>query len=614
MRKARGLSVSHLGAAAAATILFTAPAGADALLSGAVTSASGGAMGGVSVSAKADGATITTTVFTDESGHYYFPPLPNGHYRVWAQTLSFSTAKGAVDLAANGRQDFTLNPLSGDYFRQLPGDLAMASLPDATSDDKRLKQIVENNCTGCHTPSYPLQHRFDEAGWSAIIELMKHVNVSGVYQGSDSKAQGVLDHNQQELAAYLARARGPAESKAKIVLRPRPSGETARVVFKEYDVPVQADLDVLARNATSDGSDWLNGTPSRRGSLVHDSWADLDGNLWFTSNVPNHFTSIGRIDAATGEVKMFKVPSSSGLAANTHGMTRDPSGIIWFNCNVGRGALCRLDPKAEKIETFLPPQDISPTGGATTVDWDGNGKIWVSAPDGALRFDPTTETFTGFKSTTYNTPNGKGLTYGAAGDREGNGWWAEMIIDRVDKGESATGKVTEIKLPRVLLDKDAISEGDRAFYESFNAPDFNAPVPWDQGPRRMGTDKNGDVLWVGDSWGRNLAKIDINTLQTSFVALPGPGVMQPYHVAVDKNHDAWLNIWTSDVILRYDPGSDKWTTFDLPTRGTEARYISLLEKDGKMEVVIPYSRTSKVAVMTFRSEADLAALKAQADR
>ena len=48
------------------------------------------------------------------------------------------------------------------------------------------------------------------------------------------------------------------------------------------------------------------------------------------------------------------------------------------------------------------------------------------------------------------------------------------------------------------------------------------------------------------------------------------------------------------------------------TRGTEARYVSLLEKDGKMEVVIPYSRTSKVAVMTFRSEADLDALEKQA--
>ncbi len=614
MRSAGALIASNFAAATAVTIFLSAPAFADALLSGAITSADGKAMGGVTVSAKADGATITTTVFTDDSGHYYFPSLPNGHYRVWAQALSFATAKGAVDLAANSHQDFTLAPLTGDYFRQLPGDLAMASLPEKTSDDKRLKKIVENNCTGCHQPNYPLQHRFDAAGWSAVIDLMKHVNVSGVYLGPDHKAQGVLDHNERELAEYLARARGPGESEVQMVLRPRPSGETARVVFKEYDVPLQADLDSPAKNPMTDGSDWLNGTPSRRGSLVHDAWADLDGNLWFTSNVPNHFTSIGRIDAKTGEVKMFKVPGANGLAGNTHGMTRDPSGTIWFNVNTGRGGLGRLDPKTQKIEVYLPPDTMSPTGGATTVDWDGKGKIWASAPDGALRFDPVSEKFTPFKSVTYNTPNGRGLTYGAAGDRDGNGWWAEMIIDTINKGDVATGKSTELKLPRVLLDKDAVTEADRTFYESFNAPDFNAPVPWNQGPRRMGADKDGDVLWVGDSWGRNLAKINIHTMETSFVPLPGPGVMQPYHVAVDKNHDAWLNIWTSDVILRYDPAADKWTTFDLPTRGTEARYVSLLEKDGTMEVVVPYSRTSKVAVMTFRSESDLAALKAQADR
>ena len=612
MIHAKTVRLAAVGSAIVLYGAFAASAGrADALLSGVVTSADGKPMAGVTVAAKADGTTITTTVFSDRSGRYYFPALPNGHYRVWAQALSFAAGKGTVDLVGNSRQDFTLAPFAGDYFQQLPGDLAMASLPEATPQDALLKRIVENNCTGCHQPNYPLQHRFDAAGWSAVLDVMKNVNVSGVYLGADHKPQGVIDHNQRELADYLARVRGPGKSIAKIVLRPRPAGEAARVVFREYDVPLESDMTVPAKTPMTDGSDWLNGTPSRRGSLVHDAWADLDGNLWFTSNVPNHETSIGRIDGKTGKVTMFKVFSSSGLAANTHGMTRDPSGIIWFNCNVGRGALCRLDPKAGKIKTFLPPEGMSPTGGATTVDWDGKGKIWVSAPDGALRFDPATEKFTAFKSPTFNTPNGKGITYGAAGDREGNGWWAEMIIDTVNQGVSATGKSVALKLPPVELPEDAMSEADRRFYASFFEPDFNAPVPWNQGPRRMGTDKNGDVLWVGDSWGRNLAKIDIRSLKTSFVPLPGPGVMQPYHIAVDSHHDAWLNIWTSDVIMRYDPDANKWTTFDLPTRGTEARYISLLERDGTMEVVVPYSRTSKVAVMTFRSEAELAALKRQ---
>ncbi len=50
----------------------------------------------------------------------------------------------------------------------------------------------------------------------------------------------------------------------------------------------------------------------------------------------------------------------------------------------------------------------------------------------------------------------------------------------------------------------------------------------------------------------------------------------------------------------------------MPRRGSEARYVSLLERDGRMQVVLPYFRVRKVAVMSFRSEAELAALKAQA--
>ena len=52
-----------------------------------------------------------------------------------------------------------------------------------------MKRLVRNNCTGCHTASYVLQHRFDEAGWSAIIELMKNVNVYGTYMGADPQAE-----------------------------------------------------------------------------------------------------------------------------------------------------------------------------------------------------------------------------------------------------------------------------------------------------------------------------------------------------------------------------------------------------------------------------------------
>jgi hypothetical protein len=52
--------------------------------------------------------------------------------------------------------------------------------------------------------------------------------------------------------------------------------------------------------------------------------------------------------------------------------------------------------------------------------------------------------------------------------------------------------------------------------------------------------------------------------------------------------------------------------FDLPVRGTEIRHISLLERDGKLSVVVPVYRTSQMGVMTVRSEAELAALRKRA--
>src|SRR4029077_12431015 len=77
----------------------------EAFLTGMVKSASGEKMGGVTVSAKMDGATITTTVFTDEQGNYYFPALDAGKYRVWAQADMFETSRSEVDLGTLKRQD-----------------------------------------------------------------------------------------------------------------------------------------------------------------------------------------------------------------------------------------------------------------------------------------------------------------------------------------------------------------------------------------------------------------------------------------------------------------------------------------------------------------------------
>jgi streptogramin lyase len=597
---------------ACAASLAAAAHAADPVLSGAIGARSGQKLDGVTVSAKLEGSTITTSVYTDAGGNYYFPPLPQGKYRVWAQALGFERSTATVDLSAARRHDFTLQEIADTErrFRQLPGEMMVAALPEASADDARMKKIFMNNCTGCHSTSYTLQFRFDEAGWNHIIDLMKIVPVTGVYPGPNAKPNQILQKHQKQLAAYLARARGPGESSMKVAPRPRPSGDAARAVWTLYDVPLNPDAGIGSRYNANDGTDWAMGTTSKLGQLPHDGALGLDGTIYFTSNNPNRGVTIGKVDPVTGAVKYLKAVATNGLAATAHGLVRDRAGNLWFDVNPGRRALGKLDVATEKFSVYQTPEGMAPLGGAVTIDIDGKGMVWASTPRGAVRFDPSTEKFTEFKSA-IPEQNAKGLaaTYGAAGDRDGNGWWSQMAMDTVYKADVTSGKAIEVKMPDVKVER--LFGEDRAFYEGVSDRGFNAPLPWSQGPRRMGTDKNADILWVCNSFGSSFARVNTKTLETTIIPLPDP-TMQAYHIAVDSKHNVWGNLWTSDRIVRYDPAANAWTVFDLPVRGTEIRHISLLERGDKISVVMPVYRTSQMGVLTLRSEAELAAIKAKA--
>src|SRR5262245_34190950 len=585
----------------------------DQLLRGTIVSASGEKLGGVTVSARLEGSTITTSVYTDETGNYYFPPLAAGKYQVWAQALGFEISKGEVDLAAPKQQNLTLAAMTDPErrWRQLPGELMVASLPEETAQDARMKKIFMNQCTGCHTPSYTLQFRFDEAGWNKIINLMKTVNNRGVPQPSQKNQ--IIDLNQKELAAYLGRVRGPGESPIKIKERPRPSGEAAQVVWTLYDVPQNPDVGIGTLQHVNDGTNWSLGSPSYAGLIMHDGAMDFDGNLWFTSNALNKNVTVGRIDAKTGEVKHFKVNRNDGRAANAHGLTRDNEGNFWFDIDTGRRGLGKMDPKTEKITVYQSPNNMSPLGGAVTLDVDGKGMVWASAPDGVLRFDPKEEKFTEFKSKAFKRANGTSNTYGAAGDRDGNGWWAQMGWDTIGKADIATGTTVEIKLPELKSEMDKLSPEQLAAYEKVTDLSNGNPLPWGQGPRRMGTDKNADVLWVGNSWGSSFARIDTETNAVTMVPFPDKA-MQAYHIHVDSKHNVWGNLWTNDQLVKYDPTAQKWTLFEMPVRGSESRHVSVYERNGTTQVVLPTYRSHQMFVLTLRSDADIAAVKAQAAR
>ena len=72
-------------------------------------------------------------------------------------------------------------------------------------------------------------------------------------------------------------------------------------------------------------------------------------------------------------------------------------------------------------------------------------------------------------------------------------------------------------------------------------------------------------MWVPLFHASSIAKIDIKTRKATYYPLPIDST--PYFLVVDKNHVVWTNLLTDDRVARFDPKSEAWTFFRLPTHG-----------------------------------------------
>ena len=581
-----------------------------ATLSGIIHATDGQTLEGVAVSARAVDKTFTTTVFTDTRGRYLFPPLDSGTYRLWAQAVGFATARAelAVAAARPTTRALTLSTID-DFTSQLRGAEWLDSLPEETFADRRMKEIFRVNCTECHSPSVALHNRFDEQGWLAILDLMEQSTYTGWLGGTrpppgNYEAGGgiyrdrTIRYHKAELAAYLARVRGP-ESELAFKLQPRPTGDAARVVITEYDIPV----DRLGELSWHDGSDWSEGPGSgMHGAMggLHDVIVDNDGNAWMTESAGNMNRTITKLETETGQVTDFKLTRGDGTRTrSSHGIGRDQDGILWFDTN---GSLGRIDPSTDTIELLTPPRGMG-SGVSVTVDADGDGKIWGGTRYGSIWFDPDTEEWKHLQ----NVTPADGFTYGMTGDADGNGWWSQFNAERVVKGDPRTGESTEfIMRPPWMADRENVmTPADRTFYESVGALNWGGinSVPGAQAPRRLGADRNGDTVWVPNYLGMNLAKINIRTHETTYYPLPING--NPYFVVVDKNHQVWANLLSDDRVVKLDPATEEWTIYQLPSIGCETRNIAV--DDIRGDIWVPCARTSRVARLQFRTAAEVAA-------
>ena len=563
---------------------------------------------GATISARANGRTFTTSIYSNERGEFSFPPLEAGTYAVRAQAVGYAAGKADVTVAQGrpANQKFTLSEIQ-DFEKQLSGAGYIAALPEDTQSHKRMKEIFLSTCTGCHPPNFVLLNKFDQNGWRAIVEAMARISATGTWA---KMPQPIIAHYADDLVAYLAEMRGPGPSPMKFT-RPQPiTGESAKVVMTEYDVE-REDAPPLALH---DGINWENGPPSSyRSGSPHDVVADADGNAWVTDASANIFRSYTKVDAKTGRTTAFKVAGGrEGAVRGTHQITNAPDGTLWTNISAaaateadadtsGAGGLGRLDPKTGKLEIFTPPKGMLPIGGFVMMD--GKGKVWGQTPRGIQRLDPATGQFTNTYTGPTNQKRGA-VNYGVAADSNGNGWWAITSHNVVSFVDSTTGKTEEFPMrPRAEI-TPLLTDADRAFIASMNGvvvSGANLALVTAQGPRRWGNDLTGRKVYLGNRLGNNLLEFNVDTKVPTYHDVPSHGA-GPYAVAVDANHNVWTCLFNTDQIARFNPTTKQWTMFQVPTVGAEMRFLSVDSKTG--DVWASYFRGSKVVRLHFPTGTD----------
>jgi streptogramin lyase len=573
-------------------------------IQGSVKSADGTPMEGVIVSARAADKSFTTSVFSDRQGSYTFPSLDPGQYRVWAQAVGFDAGRAELTLAnARVERAFTLTPITdvSRIVKQMDGVEYLRSLPQSTAADRRMVHAFKNNCTGCHTASYPLQNRWDAQGWGILVDLMTVFPSTGepvpaMRPTPDRQGSPMIAAYRNELAEYLGRARGATEL-SDLKLSPRPTGEATQAVITEFDLP-RTDRPLHFDN----GSDWSMGTPSRFvGRAAHDVWVDAGGLVWMADDmVPKR--TFAKLDPRTGRVTDYALAGEDGKSIATHSVVVDHVGKIWATGDDGNFSM--LDPATGALRNFARPRGMRGAVGGT-LDVDSKGNPWATSLNGAIKLDLATGQYTHYEG----PPAPEGIcgsecggwgTYGIAVDRDDNAWVTNPGLDRLLKVDGRTGRITAVTLAPLVTSE--VTEVDRQRRLTVRASQNSAP-PGHKAPRRLAADPNADLIWVALYTSDRLARINTKTNEVKEYPLPTP-YSSPYATAVDKNGVVWINTMNHDVLTKFDPKTERFTEYPLPTRGTEIRHVQVDNRTDPPTVWAPYNRTNKIVRIQFRGGAN----------
>ncbi len=512
-------------------VFFSCAATAQVALSGKVTSAEGGAMEGVLVSAKKAGSTITVTVVTDERGRYSFPAakLEPGKYSIRIRSVGYeleSTPTVNVASQKTTTADLKLRTAK-DLAAQLSNGEWMASAPGT---DLQKGQLL--NCVGCHTLERVMRspHSADTFAKTVLPRMQGYVNQSIPQHPQLRKAERLMEERGDQrvqvyrsTAEYLSTINLGESPKWSYALKtlPRPSGRATRVIYTEYDLP-------------------------RETISPHDVIVDADGIAWYSSFGEQN---LGRLDPRTGSVTEFPIPESKpGFPTGLLGLRSDQDGNLWLG-NMYQATIVKFDRKAQKFSSWkLPAEqniDAAQVNMVSPQSSHVDGKVWTQNNGfaGVHRLDLATgkiETWEPFKSAPKGEPHN---IYDVIPDSQNNVFFTDFRQRHIGRIDAQSGELKLFEIPSTT------------------------PVT---APRRGQMDAQ-DRLWFAQYRGDRIAML--NTKSGEFKQWPiAPRWSAPYDVAFDKNEEAWTGSMITDQVTRLNTRTGEAVTYLLP-RTTNIRRV-----------------------------------------
>lgn len=491
---------------------------------GAVRGQDGEPLEGVGVQLISQKTAIRTTVYTNESGRYEFPPLEAGAYTLRVpRPLEFrpyvkesvrvdkAIALDEIRLERVSPTEFL--PPTPDILAQLTGSEWMMNLP-GSGEEKRMFTL---GCgMGCHSYQQVFRNRYDERSWQLILQRMLRSGsstlINDVVPTSEtmSRAGRPMLEVEAFLAKWLGRVRGPDFEDPPLHYLPRERGRATRVIVTEYELP----RELLA---------------------PHDVHGDAKGNIWYTAHRSAYS---GVLDPRTGAVKEYRIPEkerdTSGFLPGTHRVWVHTDGMVWF-WEAWDGSLTALDPRTGEITKRWDEVGASPEApggiGGPNFAMDEAGYIYQTYRGTVVKTDSRTgEIVSRFPlkevQGTYDsiiTPDGR---YWAGGVGPTDSY--RRLLGLLD---TKTGEVWEPKTSEITS------------------------------PSRGGFDAQGNA-WFGGRGGM-LLKLDAKTKRVAKYYPPIP--FETYYEAMpDKNGEVWAGGLQSGRFWRFNPKTELWTGYMMP--------------------------------------------------